>query len=157
MIKKEGEEPVEEEQADPGKDAKKGGKDKKAGDEPEDNNPRIISFENDLTESPFQVTEDLALKFENALMNIEIYKFDSEAGADKLVETIWVDLSYFLFPPTGVEKEWTFDKLKSDEINYLKLKITTDKGFLNELIRRKLNPLMVNILAAKDVPAKVDP
>ena len=102
-------------------------------------------------------TEEVAKKWSKLVLKIDIYEYDREQAVDKLRDSITIDISYFLFPDSPVSDEWEFDTLKVYSLNYLKLKITADKPLLGEFLRKKLNPLQLFILAAKDVPQKTDP
>jgi hypothetical protein len=50
-----------------------------------------------------------------------------------------------------------FDKLKCVELHYLKISVSTDEPLLTPFMRKKLNPLQVNLIACKDIPFKVEP
>lgn len=57
----------------------------------------------------------------------------------------------------NIEIEWKFDKLKTMEFHYLNIKICLDVPLLNPFMRKKLNPLQINLVCCKDVPYKTDP
>jgi hypothetical protein len=42
-------------------------------------------------------------------------------------------------------------------LHYIKISINIDQPLLNSFLRNKLNPLLVYILACKDVPFKTEP
>ena len=161
VIRREGEEEdPEAQEAAPGKDDKKKAppKDAKKGamDEIDDPVPTVVSYTKSYEESPFTFTEDLAKAWSNFIMKIEVYEYNRETSEDDLKDTLEVDLSYFLFPESPINDSWNFENVKIYSLNYLKLSITTDQPLLSEFIRKKLNPLQIFILAAKDVPAKTD-
>lgn len=119
--------------------------------------PTVVSYTKSFEEDPYSVTEDFAKAWSQMVMKIEIYEYNRETSEDDLKDTIEVDLSYFLFPQSPIDDQWEFENIKVYSVNYLKLKITTDQPMLSEFIRKKLNPLQIFILAAKDVPGKTDP
>ncbi len=43
------------------------------------------------------------------------------------------------------------------EMLFLNISVSTNEPILSTFMRNKLNPLMVNLLACKDVPYKVEP
>ena len=136
----------------PAKDAKKGGME-----EIDDPVPTVVKFQKNFEESPLKVTEEVAKKWSEFIMKVEVLEYDREKQEDEVKETLELDLTFFLFPEEQSSNEWQFDKLKVYSLNYLKINISTSTALLSEFIRKKLNPLQVNILAAKDVPYKTDP
>lgn len=144
--------PKEDKKKAPPKDAKKG-----AMEEIDDPRPTVVKYTKNFEDSPLRVTEDVAKKWSDFIMRIEIYEYNREATEDKLKDTLNIDLSFFLFPLSPVQEEWEFDTLKIYSLNYLKLKITANNAMLSEFLRKKLNPLQIFILAAKDVPFKTEP
>jgi len=50
-----------------------------------------------------------------------------------------------------------FDKWKATELHYLNITISTDQPLLNRFLRKKLNPLLVNLVSCKDIPYNLDP
>ena len=45
----------------------------------------------------------------------------------------------------------------SYQVHYLKVNISHDQPLLNEFLRKKLNPLQVNLVGCKDIPFKTEP
>jgi hypothetical protein len=89
-------------------------------------------------------------------MSLQLIDTNPETGDETPIETIIVDISGFVYPDKPHSMEWTFDNLKTTKINYLKLKISTSAPFLSDFWKKKLNPLYINIIAAKSIPAKDD-
>lgn len=52
---------------------------------------------------------------------------------------------------------WTFDKLKLMPLQWLKVSINSEQSMLSEFLRRKLNPLQINLVSCKDIPFKTEP
>ena len=52
---------------------------------------------------------------------------------------------------------WRFDKLKAMPINYLTLMIKCELPLLSEFYRKKLNPMLINLVSIKDIPFKTEP
>ena len=52
---------------------------------------------------------------------------------------------------------WQFDKLKTIEFLYLNITLHMETPLLNPFLRKKLNPLQVNLVACKDVQYKTEP
>ena len=52
---------------------------------------------------------------------------------------------------------WHFDKLKTLPIEYLTINVQSDRPLLSEYLRRKLNPLQINLVCCKDIPFKTEP
>ena len=103
------------------------------------------------------VTEDVAIKFSNAFFTLELYETNRETLVETLVEKISLDISSMLFPSTGVDFRDKFTKLKCLEIDYLDLRITSDKAMLSDFLRKKLNPMQINLVSVRDIPFKTDP
>ena len=126
-----------------------------------DQRPRTIKYECDMTEQNggegLNVTEDVAIKFADAVFTIELYETNRETLEETLVDRISLDISSMLFPTEKVEFRAYFDKLQSQFISYLKLDISCDKPMLSDFYRRKLNPLQINLVSIKDIPYKTEP
>ena len=43
------------------------------------------------------------------------------------------------------------------EIQYIEIKIKSEQPMLSEFYRKKLNPLIINLCAMKDIPFKTEP
>ena len=43
------------------------------------------------------------------------------------------------------------------EITYLEIKVKSEQPMLTEFYRKKLNPLLINLVSCKDVPFKTEP
>ncbi len=136
----------------PAKEVKKGGME-----EIDDPVPTVVKFSKNYEDNPLKMTEEVAQKWSEFVMKIDIFEYDREAGEDKLVDSIEIDLSFFLFPKEEITEAWEFEHLKPYPINYLKVNISTNTSLLSEFLRKKLNPLQIFILAAKDVPFKTEP
>lgn len=67
-----------------------------------------------------------------------------------------LDLSCLLFPRNKVDFQWTFDKLKPLQIHYLNVSIQSETPLLSDFLRKKLNPLQINLVACKDIPYKTE-
>jgi len=159
VVRKDGQpEDAEAAEAPPKDDKKKApAKDKKGGmEEIDDPIPTVVKYSKDFEDSPFKISEEFAHKWSEMILKIDIYDFNRETNEDELKDSIFIDVTYFLFPEAPIEDEWEFDMLKVYSLNYLKLKITSNNPFLTEFLRKKLNPLQIFILAAKDVPQKTD-
>lgn len=122
-----------------------------------DSTPTVVKYTKSFEEFPLKVTEEVANKWSKMIMKIDVYEYNREANEDRLKDSTELDLSFFLFPQTPVSSEWEFEKLKLYWINYLKIKVSSNNPMLSEFLRKKLNPLQIFILAAKDVPEKTDP
>lgn len=90
-------------------------------------------------------------------MKIEIFEISRETQQETLRETVALDLSCLLFPKTKLDFTWTFDKLKTFQIHYLVISLQCEQPMLSEFLRKKLNPLQLNMVAFKDVPYKTEP
>lgn len=141
----------------PKADPKKGG----ALEEITDNRPRIISFTKDFgpeeLAQPIRINEAIANHLAALEMEIQVIDVNRETQEETLTETLRIDLSCLLFPSQAFEYEWEYDRLKAMPIHYLKVKISADKGLLSEFLRKKLNPCQLTVVAAKNVPYKVEP
>jgi hypothetical protein len=42
-------------------------------------------------------------------------------------------------------------------LHFIKISLNIDQPLLNGFLRNKLNPLLINVLACKDVPFKTEP
>ena len=52
---------------------------------------------------------------------------------------------------------WPYDKLKTLKLHYLNITIKSEQALLSPYLRKKLNPLQINLVACKDIPYKTDP
>jgi hypothetical protein len=134
VIKRDGEESMpeqvevpkdEKKKAAPAKDAKKGGLE-----EIDDPVPTTVKFSKVFEDSPFKFTEEAAYKWSEFVMRVDIYEYHRESNEDKLVDTIDIDLSFFLFPSEPTSNEWEFDKIKVHSLNYLKINISSNNALL---------------------------
>jgi len=86
---------------------------------------------------------------------LQIYEINRETQEEKLREQYDLDISPLLFPKSDpVSLSWTFHMLKPQQIHSLSVSISSDKPLLSEFLRKKLNPLQVNLVACKDIPYK---
>lgn len=92
-------------------------------DEIDDPTPTVVKFTKNFEDSPLRVTEELAHKWSEMVMKVDVYEYNRETNEDKLKDSIELDLSFFLFSQTATYNEWEFEKLKLYCINYLKIKI----------------------------------
>ena len=69
-----------------------------------------------------------------------------------------MDISPILFETKkdGV-LNWKFEKLRTRELHYLNIQMNWDNPPLNGYLRKKLNPLEVNLVNCKDVPYNLEP
>ncbi len=72
-------------------------------------------------------------------------------------EKLTIDISSLLFPSNKIDFEMEFDRLKTMEIHFLKFKIECETPMLSPFLRKKLNPLQINVVAGKDIPYKTEP
>ena len=92
----------------PGKkpvDPKKGGPTGKLEDIT-DNRPRQVNYERNCAEEPngsIEITEELAIKFSEAFMNVQIIEINKENQEEKVVETMQLDISSLLYPKNDIE------------------------------------------------------
>jgi len=91
-------------------------------------------------------------------MNVQLFRVHRETLEETLTDEYPLDLSALLFE-TLPDKQicFKFDKLKAIEILYFNISISTNEPILTPFMRNKLNPLMVNLVACKDVPYKTEP
>ena len=87
---------------------KKGAKNTAALEEITDNRPRFIAYEYDVVEANngvgLEVTEDIAIKFASAKLNLAIYEVDRESPDNEMLrETISIDLSSMLFEQNNID------------------------------------------------------
>ena len=167
LIQIEGEEAVEAAVEDPkAKDTKKapakGGKAaaSSALEEITDNRPRTIKFEKDFGEElgKVQVTEKVAHYLETFLLKVGIYDTNRETQEETLLEEQHLDMSQLLFmKDKDCTLEWKFDKCQTQAIHYLNITVATDESVLTNFLRKKLNPLQVNLVACKSIPYKTEP
>lgn len=47
--------------------------------------------------------------------------------------------------------------MKTMELHYLEIKIKSEQPMLTEFYRKKLNPMVINLVACKDIPFKTEP
>ena len=136
-------------------DPKKGG----AFEEITDNRPRTVSFCKDFGPEGLglRVTEQVALQLASQSVRVLVFEVNRETQEEKLSESLVIDLSCLLFPAQKSEFEWTYDKLKALPIHYLRVKIEADQALLSAFLRKKLNPLQITVVAAKNVPYKMEP
>lgn len=89
-------------------------------------------------------------------MSLTLIDTNPETGEETVFDTLILDLSGFVYPDKPHKMDWTFENLKFSKLNYLKLSISTTGPMLSEFWKKKLNPLLVNIVAAKSIPIKED-
>lgn len=167
LVQIEGEEPVEqavvEDPKAKGKAAPAKGKGgtTSALEEITDHRPREIKYVKDFKEESdlsIKVGEDVARYFETMILKLDIYQTNRETQEESFLESQEIDLSCLLFnAQTNHSMTWTFDKCKTTAIHYLNVTVSTDQPLLNNFLRRKLNPLQVNLVACKDIPYKTEP
>ena len=126
-----------------------------------DNRPRTINYKKDFAEENagvgLTVNEEIAVKFSNSFLTIELYETHRETLEETLLDTINLDISCMLYPETPVEFRARFDKLKPEALDYLDLHIYSNKPMLSGFYRKKLNPLQINLVSVKDIPFKTEP
>lgn len=104
------------------------------------------------------IKEEVARHFENYILKLQIINVDRETQEEKELESQDIDMSQLLFEQKKDQTiTWVFDKCKTMEIHYLKFSINLDQPLLSNFLRRKLNPLMVNLVSAKKIPFKTEP
>ena len=105
-------EEVDKEKADGGKKAppKKAADPKKGStgrlEDISDNRPRQVNYERNCADEaggPLEISEDIAKKFSEAWMNVEIIEINKETQEEKVVETLKLDISSLLFPKGEVD------------------------------------------------------
>lgn len=89
-------------------DPKKGAKNTAALEEITDHRPRFIKYEHDFVEENngvgLEVTEEIAIKFASAKLNLEIYEVDREDPDNEMLrEAIPIDLSRMLFEQNNID------------------------------------------------------
>lgn len=104
-----------------------------------------------------EVNEDVAIKFSQFKLKLEIWETERETQVETLQETIYLDLSSLLFPDSPIDYHVRFDRLKSMQLHYLNISIQSDSPMLSEFYRKKLNPLQINLVGVKDIPFKTEP
>lgn len=138
-------------------DPKKGG----ALEEITDNRPRQVSFVKDFTvehgPTGMRITEEIAKRFSQTYMQINVIEVNRETQEEQLRDTIQIDLSCMLFPRQKFEFKWLFDRVKPLQIHYVSVTVQSDQPLLSEFLRKKLNPLQINLVACKDIPYKTEP
>ena len=108
LIQIEGEDPVAQEEVDPKAKAAAAKKAPPAGkgnasklEEITDNRPRTISYERDFAAEAngvgLDITEDIAIKFQEAILNIQVFDTDKESLEETLIDSTKIDLSCLLF------------------------------------------------------------
>lgn len=167
LVQIEGEDAVEQVAEDPkakgGKAAPPKGKGGAAAalEEITDNRPREIKFVKDFKEesdTTVRITEDIARHFEQMMFKVEVWSTNRETQEETFEEAQEIDLSLLLYNRVNNhEAVWKFDKMKTQALHYLNVTVQTDLPLLNNFLRRKLNPLQVNLVACKDVPYKTEP
>lgn len=155
LLQIEGEEPVPKEEAIPSP-AKKGAPPAKGKqvEEVTDNRPRTIQYKRDIMEetgSAVKFTEQIASKFVSQYLTVEIME------GDKTIEKFFISLSEMIWPESENVFKWKFNKMHTMAIHWIEIKITTSTALLTPFLRHKLNPLMITLVACKDIPAKTDP
>lgn len=163
LIQIEGEEPVEE----AGDDAKgkkaaaaKGGKAGGALEEITDDRPREIKFVRDWggEDVKVKVSENVAHYLEATCLQIQVLQTDRETQEDSLLEEKSLDLSELLFrQDQDALLEWRFDKWATPALLYMNISLQVDQPLLTSFLRKKLNPLQVNLVACKSIPYKTEP
>jgi hypothetical protein len=168
LVQIEGEEPVEVAAEEPVKGGKKAAAPAKGApkatsalEDITDNRPRIIQHAKNFGEdaAPLHITDTVAKWFETNVMKVEIFLINREKPEEEVLkETMELDLSPLLWEtkPEG-ELKWSFDKLQTMELLYLNVTVSSDAPVLNAYQRKKLNPLMVTLVACKGVPYHSEP
>lgn len=89
---------------------------------------------------------------------MEVSKVDRESQEEKTIDSVDLDLSQLLFVAENDKSiTFEFDKWKAMELLYLNITVSTDLPLLNRFLRKKLNPLLVNLISCKDIPYNLDP
>ena len=71
-----------------------------------DNRPRQVNYERNCADeagAPLEITEEIAKKFSEAWMNVEIIEINKETQEEKVVETLKLDISSLLFPKAEID------------------------------------------------------
>ena len=166
LVQIEGEEPVSHEELDPkakaaaAKKAPPAAKNQSKLEDITDNRPRIINYERDCAAENngvgLDVTEEIAVKFQEAVLNIQIFDTNKETLEETLIDSTQIDLSCLLFQNGALDMQWKFDKMKPIQLNSLTVKIQSEKPLLSDFYRKKLNPLQINLVSMKDIPFKTE-
>lgn len=53
--------------------------------------------------------------------------------------------------------DWVFLKLKTPQVLWLKIKMSSNGALLSDFLRKKLNPMLITLEACKGIPLKSDP
>lgn len=125
-----------------------------------DNRPREIQYIKNYAEEAkaIRVTDDVAKFIEGFQMKLEIFLVDRETQAETMCEFFNLDLSPLLYESqANGEITWKFDKMMTMQLHYLNVSVSFDLPPLNVFMRNKLNPLLVNLVACKDIPYKTEP
>ena len=163
LVQIEGEEPAEEAADDAKKKGAappKGGKATGALEEISDNRPREIKYVQDWAAdgATVGITEPVAKYIEATSLQIQVLSTDRETQEDTLIEEKSLDMSELLFrEDDGATLSWKFDKWSIPELLYLNITLETDRPLLTNYLRKKLNPLQVNLVACKSIPYKTEP
>lgn len=88
-----------------------------------------------------KITEEVAKRFSESYMKIEVYEVHRETQEESLKDTVKIDLSCLLFPRGKLDFNWMFEKLKPIQIHYLSVTIQSEQHMLSDFLRKKLNPL----------------
>ena len=121
LVQIEGEDPVDQEEVDP-KDKKASAAAKKPPpgkgaatsklEEITDDRPRTINYERDVSAENngigLEVTEDVAIKFSEAMLSLQVYTTDLETSEETLIETIQIDLSCLLYQKDSIDVSIAF-------------------------------------------------
>ena len=93
--------------------------------------------------APTKITEDVAKYFEKFLLRVEVYLVDRENQEEKFKEAYDLDVSPLLFETQNNSEGlvWKFDKLKTLEVLYMNVTVSSDVPMLNSYYRKKLNPM----------------
>ena len=103
------------------------------------------------------MTEDIAKRLADLTLKVEVVEVNRETQEESVRDTVHLDVSSLLYPTTpNLEVQWTFDKLKPMSLHYLSFKVCSDQPLLSEFLRKKLNPMQLNLVACKDIPYKTE-
>ena len=110
-----------------------------------DNRARTVNYEKDFAADNngvgLEVTEDVAIKFSEAILNLQVFDIDKETQDEILMETIQIDLSGLLYQQGALDMSWKFDKMQAQQLNYLHLTVKSEQALLSDFYRKKLNPM----------------
>lgn len=70
-----------------------------------------------------KITEDVAKRFAETYMKIEVIEVNRETQEESLRDTVKLDLSCLLYPKQKIDFNWMFDKLKPMQIHYMSVTI----------------------------------